>query len=182
MSAVRQDLDHLDYETVATEEMVADERAELRGSFVELAPVEDAAVREEPMPARRELQTLTLHPIEATGGDWAQTLTMVERAAATIRAYEKRFLQLEKQGRALADRAAEDHHRLQSQLRVLEDRAKLAEERAAAAETTLRDAEYAEWEAEMRAKRAEERAHEAEARALQAETYLRRVHELLANV
>jgi len=35
-------------------------------------------------------------PAELGGGDWTKTLTMVERAAATIRAYEKRFLQLEK--------------------------------------------------------------------------------------
>ncbi|WP_062011093.1 hypothetical protein [Aureimonas sp. AU4] len=114
--------------------------------------------------------------------DWNSTLSMVERAAATIRSYEKRYVQLEKQSRSLADRAAEDHHRLQTHLRSLEERLAHAEARAVKAETAARDAEYEEWEAETRAKKAEQRAAEAEARAVQAEAYLRRVHELLSAV
>ncbi len=118
----------------------------------------------------------------AVAGDWTKTLTLVERAAATIRAYEKRFTQLEKQTKGLADRAVEDQRRLQLHIRSLEERLKQAEERTATAETAARDAEYHEWEAETRAKRAEQQAEEAEERTRQAETYLRRVHELLSNV
>jgi len=121
-------------------------------------------------------------PAELGGGDWTKTLTMVERAAATIRAYEKRFLQLEKQSKALADRAAEDQHRLQAHIQSLEDRLKLAEDRVTHSEAATRDAEYHEWEANMREKRMEQRATEAEAKAHQLEAYLRRVHELLAVV
>lgn len=114
--------------------------------------------------------------------DWNSTLSLVERAAATIRTYEKRYVQLEKQSRSLADRAAEDHHKLQTQVQALEARLIQAEARASAAETAARDAEYEEWEAETRAKKAEQRASDAEARATQAEAYLRRVHELLSGV
>jgi len=121
-------------------------------------------------------------PADLGGGDWTKTLTMVERAAATIKAYEKRFLQLEKQSKALADRAAEDQHRLQAHIQSLEDRLKLAEDRVTHSEAATRDAEYHEWEANMREKRMEQRATEAEAKAHQLEAYLRRVHELLAVV
>ncbi|WP_019996408.1 hypothetical protein [Aureimonas ureilytica] len=121
-------------------------------------------------------------PLDAPGGDWTQTLTMVEQAAGTIRSYEKRFVQLEKQNRALADRAAEEHQRAQSQILMLEERLKQADEKIAGAEVALRNAEYNEWETNVRAKRAEQRAEEAEARAQQAEAYLRRVHELLAGL
>jgi chromosome segregation ATPase len=125
---------------------------------------------------------LSLPHIATNASDWNTTLSMVERAAATIRTYEKRYVQLEKQSRSLADRAAEDHHRMQTHLRSLEERLKQAEARAIKAETAARDAEYEEWEAETRAKKAEQRAAEAEARATQAEAYLRRVHELLSGV
>lgn len=118
----------------------------------------------------------------AAASDWNNTLSLVERAAATIRAYEKRYLHLERQSRAIADRAAEDHHRMAVQIQTLEERLKKAEQRAAQAEGAARDAEYEEWEAEARAKRFEQRASEAEARATQAEAYLRRVHELLSGV
>ncbi len=121
-------------------------------------------------------------PLDAPGGDWTQTLTMVEQAAGTIRSYEKRFVQLEKQNRALADRAAEEHQRAQAQILQLEERLKLADEKIAGAEVALRNAEYNEWETTVRAKRAEQRAEEAETRARQAEAYLRRVHELLAGL
>ena len=127
------------------------------------------------------LATLPLASMEA-GGDWAGTLTLVERAAATIRAYEKRFVQMEKQSRSLADRAMEDHQRLQAHINALEVRLKQAEERVVSTEAALRDAEYSEWETDMRAKRAEQRAEEAENRSRQAEAYLRRVHELLSGV
>lgn len=118
----------------------------------------------------------------ASAADWTNTLSLVERAAATIRSYEKRYLHLERQSRLIADRAAEDHHRMMVQIQSLEDRLKRAEARATAAETAARDAEYEEWEAEARAKRLEQRATEAEARATQAEAYLRRVHDLLSAV
>ncbi|KTQ96843.1 hypothetical protein NS226_06975 [Aureimonas ureilytica] len=121
-------------------------------------------------------------PVDAPGGDWTQTLSMVEQAAGTIRSYEKRFAQLEKQNRALADRAAEEHQRAQAQIQVLEERLKAADEKLAGAEVALRNSEYNEWETSVRAKRAEQRAEEAEARARQAEAYLRRVHELMAGV
>ncbi|WP_416357855.1 hypothetical protein ACLNGM_07825 [Aureimonas phyllosphaerae] len=120
--------------------------------------------------------------IEPSPTDWTRTLTLVERTAATIRAYEKRFVQLEKQSKALADRSAEDQHRLQTHIQSLEERLRQSEERVVTAETALRDAEYHEWEADMRAKRAEQRALEAEAKCRQTEAYLRRVHELLAGV
>ncbi|WP_182085233.1 hypothetical protein [Aureimonas sp. ME7] len=120
--------------------------------------------------------------IDAGPADWTKTLTLVERAAATIRAYEKRFLQLEKQSKALADRAAEDQHRLHNHIQAMEERLKQTEERVIAAEAATRDAEYHEWEADMRVKRAEQRAVEAEAKAQQTEAYLRRVHELLSGV
>ncbi|WP_279479323.1 hypothetical protein [Aureimonas sp. SK2] len=120
--------------------------------------------------------------IEPSPTDWTRTLTLVERTAATIRAYEKRFVQLEKQSKALADRAAEDHHRLQTHIQSLEERLRQSEEKVVAAEAALRDAEYHEWEADMRAKRAEQRAVEAETKCRQTEAYLRRVHELLSGV
>lgn len=121
-------------------------------------------------------------PAETGSADWTKTLTMVERAAATIKAYEKRFLQLEKQTRALADRAAEDQQRLRAHVQSLEDRLKQSEERITTAESSMRDAEYHEWEANMREKRAEQRAVEAETKGRQLEAYLRRVHELLSTV
>jgi len=135
-----------------------------------------------PSPSRELVQSPAKPPLDAPGGDWTQTLTMVEQAAVTIRSYEKRFVQLEKQNRALADRAADEHQRAQVQIQSLEERLKQADEKIAGAEVALRNAEYNEWETNVRAKRAEQRAEEAEARARQAEAYLRRVHELLAGV
>lgn len=131
--------------------------------------------------AASQPRAVEVHPT-AAAADWTKTLTLVERASATIRAYEKRFAQLEKQAKGLADRSVEDQRRLQLHIRSLEERLKQAEERTAASETAARDAEYHEWEAETRAKRAEQRAEEAEERTRQAETYLRRVHELLSGV
>jgi len=133
-------------------------------------------------PGRELVEAPANLPLDAPGGDWTQTLSMVEQAAGTIRSYEKRFTQLEKQNRALADRAADEHQRAQAQIHLLEERLKQADEKIAGAEVALRNAEYNEWETNVRAKRAEQRAEEAEARARQAEAYLRRVHELLAGV
>ncbi|WP_061931085.1 hypothetical protein [Aureimonas sp. AU22] len=146
-------------------------------------PVPGALTPDQPVTQAGAIALAVGHlTIEPSPTDWTRTLTLVERTAATIRAYEKRFVQLEKQSKALADRAAEDQHRLQTHIQALEERLRQSEERVVTAETTLRDAEYHEWEADMRAKRAEQRALEAEAKCRQTEAYLRRVHELLSGV
>jgi len=157
------------------------EPAPLREGEIPAPANEPGAVAVAPSTELIEPATGTM-PVDAPGGDWTQTLSMVEQAAGTIRSYEKRFAQLEKQNRALADRAAEEHQRAQAQIQTLEERLKAADEKLAGAEVALRNSEYNEWETSVRAKRAEQRAEEAEARARQAEAYLRRVHELMAGV
>ncbi|RIX97586.1 hypothetical protein D3218_18620 [Aureimonas flava] len=186
MSAVRETTSFPEVETMAqtdpgrvaevTSLFSAPETGEAEPIRSELAPAEPA------VPAKAIALAVGQLTIEPSPTDWTRTLTLVERTAATIRAYEKRFVQLDKQSKALADRAAEDQHRLQTHIHSLEERLRQAEERVIAAETALRDAEYHEWEADMRSKRAEQRAGEAEAKCRQTEAYLRRVHELLAGV
>ena len=162
--------------------------AEVTNLFPEIVTAEAEPVADEAPSTKAAPQSVAVAAavgqltIEPSPTDWTRTLTLVERTAATIRAYEKRFVQLEKQSKALADRAAEDQHRLQTHIQSLEERLRHSEERVVAAETSLRDAEYHEWEADMRAKRAEQRALEAESKCRQTEAYMRRVHELLSGV
>ena len=118
----------------------------------------------------------------APAADWGATVDLVERAAATIKAYERRFLQLDIHTRALIQRSSEEQARLQEEILSLEAKLRETEERLAAVESVARDEAFYRWEADRRCREAETRAAEAADFSRQSEDYLRRVHSVLADI
>lgn len=141
-------------------------------------------------PMTSEVYEMTLMPMVVAASvspvppmaDWSATIGLVERAAATIKAYERRFVQLDVHTRALIERAGEEQARLQAEITSLEQRLHEAEERAARAESATRDEAFYRWEAERRLREVESRLSEAEDQSRQSEDYLRRVHSVLADL
>lgn len=137
-----------------------------------------------------EVYEMTVIPPALAGGmspvppmaDWSATIGLVERAAATIKAYERRFVQLDIHTRALIDRAGEEQARLQAEIVALEQKLHDSEERAMRAEGAMRDEAFYRWEAERRLREAEARISEAEDHSRQSDDYLRRVHSVLADL
>ncbi|RZI59406.1 MAG: hypothetical protein EOP94_02790 [Zymomonas sp.] len=125
---------------------------------------------------------VTTEAIEETDGNWPSAMKLVERAAATIKDYERKFKDVEADTRAFMQRVEEEQARLHAYIASLEANVAELETRAQETDAALHDVKIEAWETKLKLRSTETRLAEAEAETQRANGYALRVGELLGEI
>lgn len=125
---------------------------------------------------------LNLVPLESAHKDWPQAIFLVERAATTIKEYERKFAEIERDARSFMRRVDEEHAALNMEIEELRNALFNAEVRSVKAQESFEAAKIANWEDKIARRKLETKLDEAEKELRRSASYIKRVEELLGGI
>ena len=144
----------------------------------------------EPLRDRRSGQgALSLVPVprgidveRSKGVDWTVAVQLVERAAARIRSYERKFKAIEVDARAFIGRVDAEQKRLNDHIAMLEAELKQAADRALETESELKALKLETWEAKLARRSTEKKLSDAETEIRTSQKYLGQIEDILRSL